>query len=97
MTALVAFPAALVLTLAAAFPLFRLWVHRGYASVPAYVGGGVIVAMIGATIIAAAHVFADFLIDNDFLFTMLLIAVSGPAAGFVVWCVLRRSLVASSR
>lgn len=39
---------------------------------------------------------AGFLTESDFWFAMLLIAVSGPTAGFVVWYVLRRSQVASS-
>jgi hypothetical protein len=91
-TALIASPAAFVLTLGAGFPLFHLWVRRGYSSIAVYVGGGIIVAMIAALIMVVAHTFAGFLLGNDFLFAMLLIAVSGPVAGFVVWCVLRRSI-----
>lgn len=95
-TAMIALPVVLALTCGVAWPLFRLWMRRGYSGVAAYVAGGIIVAMIGAIIIAAAHVFADFLIGSDFLFAMLLVAVSGPVAGFVVWYVLQRSPTASS-
>jgi hypothetical protein len=45
-----------------------------------------------------AHILlSDFLtLDSDFRFAMLLIAVSGPVAGFVVWYILRRSAAVSS-
>lgn len=85
-------PGAIALTGGVGYPLFRLWVRRGYSNIAAYVGGGIIVAMIGALIVAAAHTFAGFLLGKDFVFAMLLIAVSGPVAGFVVWYVLRRSI-----
>jgi hypothetical protein len=91
-TAMTALPGAIVLTGGVGYPLFRLWVRRGYSSIAAYVGGGIIVAMIGALIVTAAHTFAGFLLGKDFVFAMLLIAASGPVAGFVVWYVLRRSI-----
>jgi hypothetical protein len=90
-TALIALPAILALILGAGLPLFRLWLRRGYSSAAAYIGGGVIVAAIGNLIMASAHVFAAFLLGSDFVFSMLLIGISGPIAGFVIWCVLRRS------
>lgn len=89
-TAMITLPVVLALTCGVAWPLFRFWVRQGYSSVAAYVGGGVIVATIGAVIIDAAHNFG-FLIGTDFWFAMLLLAVSGPVAGFVVWYVLQRS------
>ena len=95
-TALIAFPSAAVLSLVVGAPLFRLWLRRGYSGVAAYVAGGLIVAMVGAVIIGAAHLFAGFQIETHFWFIMLLIAVSGLTAGFVVWYVLWRSQVASS-
>jgi drug/metabolite transporter (DMT)-like permease len=88
-TAMITLPVVLALTCGVAWPLFRFWVRQGYSSVAAYVGGGVIVATIGAVIIGAAHSFG-FLIGTDFWFAMLLLAVSGPVAGFVVWYVLQR-------
>jgi hypothetical protein len=91
-TAMTVLPGAIALTGGVGYPLFRLWVRRGYSNIAAYVGGGIIVAMIGALIVAAAHTFAGFLLGKDFVFAMLLIAVSGPVAGFVVWYVLRRSI-----
>lgn len=95
-TAMVTLPFMLALTIGIAWPLFRLWLRRGYSGVAAYVGGGVIVATIGAVVIAAAHTLGGFLMGTDFWFAMLLLAVSGPASGCVVWYVLRRSLVAAS-
>jgi hypothetical protein len=95
-TAMIALPAALVLTYGVARPIFRLWISRGYSNVVAYISGGIIIAAIGALIMAAAHTFAGFLVYGDFRFAMLLMAVSGPVSGFVVWYVLRRSLVAKS-
>lgn len=89
-TAMITLPVVLALTCGVAWPLFRFWVRQGYSSVAAYVGGGVIVATIGAVIIGAAHTFG-FLIGTDFWFAMLLLAVSGPVAGLVVWYVLRRA------
>jgi len=89
-TAMIALPVVFALTCGVAWPLFRFWVRRGYSSLAAYVGGGVIVATIGAVIIGAAHTFG-FLIGTDFWFAMLLLAVSGPVAGLVVWYVLRRA------
>jgi hypothetical protein len=90
-TALIALPMVLALTLGAGLPLFRLWLRRGYSSVAAYIGGGIIVAAIGTLIVAAAHVFAGFLLGSDFIFSVLLIGISGPIAGFVIWYVLRHS------
>jgi hypothetical protein len=90
-TAMVALPVTLALTCGVGLPLFRLWMRRGYSSVAAYIGGGIIIAMVGALIIATAHFLADFLVDSNFLFAMLIIGVSGPVAGFVVWYVLQRS------
>jgi hypothetical protein len=43
-----------------------------------------------------AHFFAGFLIEIHFRFVMLLMAVCGLTAGFVVWYVLWRSQAASS-
>jgi len=96
MVAVMTLPATFVLTFGIGFPLFYFWRRLGYSSVAAYVGGGVIIALIGELVIAAAHILAGFLLGGDFLFAMLLIAVSGPVAGFVVWRVLRRSFVTSS-
>jgi len=91
LTAMVALPATLVLTCGVGFPLFRLWIRCGYSNVAAYVGGGIIIAMIGALVAAAAHLVADFLSDGNFMFALLILGVSGPVAGFVVWYVLRPS------
>jgi hypothetical protein len=90
LTAMTVLPGAIALAYGVGYPLFRLWIRRGYSNVAVYVGGGIIVAMTGALIIAAAHTFTGFLLGSDFLFAMLLIAVSGPVAGFVVWYVLQR-------
>jgi hypothetical protein len=90
-TALIALPAVFALTLGVGFPLFRHWIQRGYSGVAVYVAGGVIVALIGASILIAAHTLGGFLLDSDFLFAMLIIGVCGPLAGFVVWYVLQRS------
>ena len=90
-TAMIALPAALVLTYCVARPVFRLWISRGYSSVIQYIGGGIVVAAIGELIIAVAHALAGFLAYSDFVFATLLMAISGPVAGFVVWHVLRRS------
>jgi hypothetical protein len=95
-TALIAFPSASVLSLVVGVPLFRLWLRRGYSGIGAYLAGGLIVAMVGAVIIGAAHFFAGFQIETHFWFILLLVAVSGLTAGFVVWYVLWRSQVASS-
>jgi len=89
--AMITLPAVLALACGVAWPLFRLWLRRGYSGVAAYVSGGVIVATIGAVVIAAAHTLGGLLMGTDFWFAMLLLAVSGPAAGFVVWYVLRGS------
>jgi hypothetical protein len=96
LTAMIALPVVLVLTCGIGLPIFRLWVRRGYSNVALYVAGGIIIAVIGALIVAAAHAVGGFLSGSDLRFAMLLIAVSGPVAGFVVWYVLRRSLVASA-
>lgn len=89
-TALVALPATLVLTYGVGFPLFRQWVRRGFSGFVAYVGGGIVVAIIGASIVALAHFYCGFLSGSDFSFAMLILAVCGPVAGFVVWYVLMR-------
>ena len=91
-TAMITLPVVLALTCGVAWPLFRHWIRRGYSGVAVYVAGGIIVATIGALLIAAAHIFCDFLVDNDFRFAMLLIEICGPIAGFVMWRVLRRSI-----
>ena len=91
-TALIALPVALALTFGIAWPVFRLWVRRGYSNVGEYIGGGVIVSIAGAAVITAAHVFgADFLIDSDFRFAILIIGICGPVSGLTVWYVLQRS------
>jgi hypothetical protein len=80
------------LTFGIAFPLFRLWIRRGYSNVAEYIGGGVVVAATGAVLITMAHVlFSDFLTDSDFRFAILLIGICGPVAGAAVWYVLQRS------
>jgi len=90
-TAMITLPVVLALTYGVAWPLFRLWLRRGYSGIAAYIAGGIVVAMIGAIVIWAAHVLAGFLISSDFWFAMLLTGVAGPVAGFVVWYVLQRS------
>jgi hypothetical protein len=90
LTAMAVLPGAIALAYGVGYPLFRLWIRRGYSNVAVYVGGGIIVAITGALIIAAAHTFTGVLLGSDFLFAMLLIVVSGPVAGFVVWYVLQR-------
>lgn len=95
-TALISFPSASVLSFGVGVPLFRLWLRRGYSGVAAYIAGGLIVAMVGAVIIGAAHLFAGFLIETHFWFVMLLIGISGLTAGFVVWYMLWRSQIGSS-
>jgi hypothetical protein len=89
--AMMTFPAVVALTWGVGWPVFRYSIRRGYSGVAAYVAGGVIVAGIGAIIVAVAHTLGGFLMDGDFRFAMLLLAVSGPVAGFVVWYVLQRS------
>jgi hypothetical protein len=91
LTALVALPVTFALTLGISLPLFRLWVRRGYTNVAIYVSGGFVTALVGASILTAAHVFDDFMVDSNFLFAVVLMGVSGPVAGFVVWYVLQRS------
>jgi hypothetical protein len=91
LTAMIALPATLVLTCGVGFPLFRLWIRRGYSSVAVYVGGGIIIAAVGASIIAAAHILTGLFSGSDFVFAMLILGVSGPVAGFVVWYVLQHS------
>lgn len=83
-TAMTVLPGAIALAGGVGYPLFRLWVRRGYSNIAVYVGGGVIVAMIGALVIAAAHAFTGFLLGSAFLFAILLISISGPVAGFVI-------------
>jgi hypothetical protein len=90
-TAMIALPAVLALTLGIGFPLFRYYVRRGYSSVAAYVGGGIVIALVGASLIAIAHSATDFLASSDVAFAFLLLAVCGPVGGVVVWWVLRRS------
>jgi len=90
-TAMFALPFILALTFGIAWPLFRHWIRRGFSGVAVYVASGIIVATIGALVIAAAHIFRDFLVGNDFWFAMLIIGASGPVAGFVVWYVLQHS------
>jgi len=90
-TAMITLPVVAALTCAVAWPLFSLWLRRGYSGVAAYIGGGIIVAIAGAIAIGAAHVFASLLVNSDFGFALLLISIAGPVAGFVVWYVLQRS------
>jgi hypothetical protein len=91
-TAMIALPVALALTFGIGFPLFRLWIRRGYSNVAEYIGGGVVVSAAGAVLITMAHVLlADFLTDSDFRFAILLIGICGPVAGVAVWYVLQRS------
>lgn len=91
-TAMIALPVALVLILVIGLPVFRLWIRRGYSNVAEYIGGGAIVGIAGAALIAIVHVLSvDFLVDSDFRFAMLLIGICGPVAGLTVWYVLRRS------
>jgi hypothetical protein len=88
-TAMFALPVTLALGIIGV-PVFRLLVKRGYSNVAAYVGGGLIVAIAGAALIGAAHfLLADFLVDSDFWFAVLLIGISGPVAGITVWYVLQ--------
>jgi hypothetical protein len=91
LAALVALPVTFALTFAVSLPLFRLWIRRGYTTVAMYVGGGLVPALVGASILTAAHIFDDFMVDSTFLFAVALMGVSGPVAGFVVWYVLQRS------
>jgi hypothetical protein len=91
LAALVALPVTFALTFAVSLPLFRLWIRRGYTTVAMYVGGGFVPALVGASILTAAHIFDDFMVDSTFLFAVALMGVSGPVAGFVVWYVLQRS------
>ena len=91
LTALVALPVTFVLTFGISLPLFRLWIRRGYTNVALYVGSGLVTALVGASILLAAHIFDDFMVDSIFLFAVVLMAVSGPIAGLVVWYVLRQS------
>ncbi len=91
LAALVALPVTFALTFAVSLPLFRLWIRRGYTTVAMYVGGGLVPALIGASILTAAHIFDDFMVDSTFLFAVALMGVCGPVAGFVVWYELRRA------
>jgi Zn-dependent protease with chaperone function len=90
-TAMFTLPFILALTLGIAWPLFRYWIRRGFVGLAVYIGGGIVIAMIGALVITAMHFFCDFLVSTDFEFAMLLIGICGPVAGFVVWWVLQRS------
>jgi hypothetical protein len=91
-TAMIALPVTLVLIFGIGLPVFRLWIRRGYSNIAQYIGGGVIVAIIGVALIGVAHVLSvDFLIDSDFRFALLLIGICGPVAGLTVWYVLQRS------
>jgi hypothetical protein len=90
-TAMVALPAVFVLTLGVGYPLFRSWIRHEYSNLSVYVGGGIIMSAVAALVISVAHVLAGFLVRSDLIFGLLLIAVSGPIAGAVVWFVLRRS------
>jgi hypothetical protein len=91
LTALVALPVTFALTLGISLPLFRLWIRRGYTNVAFYVSGGLVTALVGASVLTVAHIFDDFMVDSNFLFAVVLMGVSGPIAGLVVWYVLRRS------
>jgi hypothetical protein len=91
LTAMIALPVIAVLAFGVGFPLFRHWVHRGYSNVVVYIGGGIIVAGIGAGLISVAHLLADVLARDDFVFAMLLLSISGPISGLVVWSVLKRA------
>jgi len=95
-TAMVTLPFILALTFGIAWPLFRYWIRRGFLGLAVYIGGGIVIAMIGALVITAMHFFRNFLVSNDFEFALLLISICGPVSGFVVWYVLRRSQVSSS-
>jgi hypothetical protein len=89
--AMMTIPAVVALTWGVGWPVFRQFIRRGYSGVAAYTIGGVFVAGIGIIVMAAAHTVGGFLMDGDFRFAILLITVSGPVAGLVVWCVLQRA------
>ena len=88
--AMMTFPVVVALTCGVAWPVFRHLIRRGYSGATAYVAGGVIVAAIGALLVAVAHISRNFLVDNDFWFAILLIGICGPVAGVVTWWVLQR-------
>jgi hypothetical protein len=86
------FPTAAVLILAAGYPLFRLWVRRGYLRVGAYVGAGLILSGIGEAILAAGHLVIGLLQGAGLWFAVLFIALCGPTTGCVAWLVMREYL-----
>lgn len=86
----VAIMAALIAAVGAsifAFPLFWLLLRRQVSSAVAYLGAGGLVALATGLVLALMHYRLDFLIDSDFRFGLLAVAVCGPLTGVMFWLV----------
>ncbi len=80
-TAWIAAIAACVLAL----PLFAFLLGRGVASSTTYVAAGALLGGVLATIFAAAHSMAGFLVVPEFWFWLLIVIVSGLLSGTMFW------------
>jgi hypothetical protein len=89
-TAFVTFPLAAISAIVVGIPLFRLWNHLGYTSLPQYLLAGVVISAILGTVVALTHFFAGFLsAGSDFSVALWIVAVGGPVAAITVRCVAR--------
>lgn len=87
-TAFVAAPIAIVVTIVVGAPLFSLYTRRGYRSLMAYIGAGVLMSVAVGAPVAAANYFWGWL-EGAFLLAMPAIGIAGPVAALVIWKILQ--------
>jgi hypothetical protein len=90
--AAVAAPIAGIAALVLGFPLFGFCVSRNYSSPLIYIGGGILISLLVAGLMVAAHNFTDFLTDDaDLRLGMSATLAAGPLSALALWFVVRPS------